>query len=202
MTEALFSLVTTWGAAVIFASAYLSCLAIPIPTSMVMLAGGAFITTGDLSFASVFGAAWVGAVLGDQSGYLIGRYGGAPLVARLARAPARRRVLDQARRLVDRRGSMGVFLSTWLFAPLGPWVNFIAGTAEFSWARFTVADVVGETIWVAVYTGLGMSFATQIDAVAEIMGNVVGLLGALGAVAGLGLWIAGAMRRRARQNGA
>ena len=196
MTDILLSLVTTWGVAVIFASAYLSCLALPIPTSMVMLSGGAFVTTGDLAFINVFGAAWVGAVLGDQTGYFLGRYGGAPLVNRIARAPSRRKVLDQAGRLVDKRGTMGVFLSTWLFAPLGPWVNFIAGTVEFSWARFTVADVAGETVWVAIYTALGMSFATQIDAVAEIMGNVAGLLGALGAVIVLGLWIAGAMKRR------
>lgn len=201
MTDTLFALVTTWGVAVVFASAYLSCLAVPIPTSMVMLAGGAFVTTGDLALVSVFGAAWIGAVLGDQTGYLLGRFGGAPLVGRIARAPARRKVLDQARRLVDKRGTLGVFLSTWLFAPLGPWVNFIAGTAEFSWARFTVADVLGETIWVTIYTGLGISFASQIDAVAEIMGNVVGLLGALGAVVGLGVWIAQAVRRQHRQGG-
>jgi membrane protein DedA with SNARE-associated domain len=195
MSNTVFELVTGYGAALIFVSSYLSCLALPIPTSIVMLAGGAFVTTGDLSFGSVFLAAWVGAVLGDQTGYAIGRLGGAPIVARLARAPARAKLLNRARALVDRRGTVGVFLSTWLFAPLGPWVNFLAGTAEFAWARFTVADVAGETIWVALYIGLGMSFATQIDAVASIMGNLVGLLAALGAIAGLGLWIRTALRR-------
>lgn len=195
MSETIFALVTSWGAIVIFASAYLSCLALPIPTSIVMLAGGAFVATGDLSLVTVFGTAWVGAVIGDQTGYVIGRYGGAPLVDRIARSPARRAVLTRARRFVDKRGTWGVFLSTWLFAPLGPWVNFIAGTAGLSWARFSVADIAGETIWVAIYVALGMSFATQIDAVADLMGNVVGVLGALGAVAGLGMWIRGAVRR-------
>lgn len=189
MTETIFALVTDYGALVIFASAFLSCLALPIPTSLMMLTGGAFVASADLSLLAVVAAAFGGAVVGDQAGYFIGRFGGAPVVDRLARSPARKAVLERARGLVDRRGGVGVFLSTWAVAPLGPWVNFIAGATGLGWARFSLADVLGETIWVSLYVGLGMAFASQIAAVADVMGNVMGLIAALVVAAAAAMWI-------------
>jgi len=194
MSEAVFALVTSWGPWVIFASAFLSCLALPIPTSLMMLTGGAFVATGDLDLWSVGAAAWLGAVIGDQTGFLIGRHGGAPVLRRLARAPARAAVLARAQALVDRRGGSGVFFSTWAVAPLGPWVNFAAGATGLGWARFTLADVLGETIWVLAYVGLGYGFAAQVSLVAEVMGDVVGLVAALVLAAAMALWIRAVLR--------
>lgn len=189
MSETIFALVTDWGPWVIFASAFLSCLALPIPTSLMMLTGGAFVSAGDLTMWEVALAAWGGAVLGDQAGFLIGRHGGTPLVDRLARSPARAAVLTKAKTLVEKRGGTGVFLSTWALAPLGPWVNFIAGATGLSWFRFTVADVIGEVIWIVLYVGLGYLFAANIAMVAEVMGDVVGLVMALVVALVAALWI-------------
>lgn len=194
MSETIFTLVTTYGARVVFASAYLSCLAVPIPTSLIMLAAGAFVATGDLEAVTVVAAALAGAILGDQSGYLIGRYGGTPLAEWLAQDASRRKVLDRARAMVDRHGTDGVFLSTWLFAPLGPWVNLIAGTAGLAWMRFALVDAVGEVVWVAVYIGLGYAFAEHIESVSQIMGNVVGIVAGLGLMLAAAFWIRNALR--------
>lgn len=194
MSEAVFALVTDWGPWVIFASAFLSCLALPIPTSLMMLTGGAFASAGDLALWQVALAAWVGAVLGDQTGYFLGRWGGVPLTARLARAPARATVLEKARALVDRRGGIGVFFSTWALAPLGPWVNFIAGATGLGWLRFTVADVLGEVVWILLYVGLGYAFAANISMVASVMGDVVGLVMAVAVALAAGLWLRAVLR--------
>lgn len=202
MSENVFELVTSYGAWVIFASAFLSCLALPIPTSLMMLTGGALVATGDLDLVTVTAAAYFGAVLGDQTGFFIGRFGGAPLIARLARAPSRAAVLGRARRLVEKRGGMGVFLSTWLFAPLGPWVNFIAGATRLGWARFSLADIAGETVWVVLYVGLGYGFASQVSVVAEVMGNIMGLLAALAVAGGASWWLRGALKAQKLQKAA
>jgi len=194
MTETVFGLVTQFGAYVIFASAFLSCLALPIPTSLMMLTGGAFVASGDLSLWTVGLAAYFGAVLGDQAGYLIGRTGGSALAERLARSPARAAVLARATALVDQRGGLGVFLSTWAVAPLGPWVNFIAGATGLSWLRFSVWDVLGETVWVVAYVGLGFVFMDQITTVAEIMSDMIGLVVALVLVVALAMWIRAVLR--------
>jgi membrane protein DedA with SNARE-associated domain len=194
MTETVFGLVTDYGVYVIFVSAFLSCLALPIPTSLMMLTGGAFVASGDLSFWTVGLAAYCGAVIGDQAGYIIGRYGGANLVERMKKSPARSAVIAQASTLIDKRGGMGVFLSTWAVAPLGPWVNFIAGATRLSWRRFVFWDVLGETVWVTLYVGLGYVFMDRVATVAEIMGDVIGFLVALVVATGAFFWLRAVMR--------
>ncbi len=196
MTETVFGLVAQYGVYVIFASAFLSCLALPIPTSLMMLTGGAFVASGDLTFWSVGFSAYLGGVLGDQAGYFIGRVGGVPLTERLSRNPSRAKVLEQARQLVDRRGGLGVFFSTWAVAPLGPWVNFISGATGLSWWRFAVWDVLGETVWVTVYVGLGYVFMDQVATVAEIMGDIIGLLVAIVLVIASAMWIRAVLKNK------
>ncbi|WP_299921995.1 DedA family protein [uncultured Pelagimonas sp.] len=198
MTETVFGLVAQYGVYVIFASAFLSCLALPIPTSLMMLTGGAFVASGDLTFWSVGISAYLGAVLGDQAGYFIGRAGGAPLTARLSQSPSRAKVLTQAQQLVDRRGGLGVFFSTWAVAPLGPWVNFISGATGLNWWRFAVWDVLGETVWVTVYVGLGYVFMDQVATVAEIMGDVIGLLVAVVLAVASAMWIRAVLKNKRR----
>ncbi len=199
MSETFFSLLSTYGPLVIFLSAFFSCLLVPIPTSLMMITGGAFVVTGDLVLWHVLLSAYLGACLGDQTGYFIGRSGGSPVLDHLAKSPGRKAVLKRARALVDRRGGIGVFFSTWAVAPLGPWVNFIAGATGLSWARFTIADVLGEAIWVTSYVGLGMLFSTQIDSVSEIAGDVAGLIAALVVAATMILWIRAVMKHQKSQ---
>ncbi|MDP7150381.1 MAG: DedA family protein [Paracoccaceae bacterium] len=194
MSDVIFSLVTSYGAIVVLISAFLSCLLVPIPTSLMMLAAGAFVATGDLSFWQVFGGALLGAVAGDQTGFQIGRRGGAPLVDRLKNNAARAKVIGRAQRLIDRYGGVGVFFSTWLFAPLGPWVNFVAGAARLNWWRFTIWDTLGELIWVSVYVGVGFTFAANISAASEVAGDVIGILAALALAGAMILWIVKSLR--------
>jgi membrane protein DedA with SNARE-associated domain len=51
----------------------LSCLAVPLPASLAMLAGGAFGAAGDGNLIEAAGAALCGAPPGDQVGFAIGR---------------------------------------------------------------------------------------------------------------------------------
>ncbi len=202
MTETLITLVSTYGLIVVAASAFLSCLAIPIPTAVVMLSAGAFSASGDLDLWQVLGTAWLAAVAGDQTGYHIGRFGGPPLIDVIARRTGRHRLIGQARDTVQEWGGIGVFFSTWLVAPLGPWVNLIAGAARLHRGRFTVADVAGETIWVSTYVLLGYSFGTRLDDLTQIVSDWSGLLASVAAAVALGLALYVRLRTRHRRPGA
>lgn len=196
MTETVLELVSVWGVPIIFTSTFLSCLFLPIPSSLMMLAGGAFVAAGDLGMAEVAGAAWLGAVLGDQAGYRIGRRGGETVILRLSENPSRARLLKRAERVVKRHGGLAVFFSRWAFSQIGPWVNVIAGAARLNQWRFAAWDAAGEVIWVAVYVGAGYLFASEIEAAVDIIGNASALLAAGAVTVGLGLWLRGAMRHR------
>ena len=161
-----------------------------------MLAAGAFVGSGDLSAAGVAVAALGGAVAGDQVGWWAGRMGGARVLPRLAARPGPRRMVAQARAALTRRGPVTVYLSRWLFSPLGPYVNLMAGAAGMGWARFTLAGVAGEATWVAVYVGLGWAFAGQVAALGATLGNLTGAL-----TAGIVALALGRMLWRPRRRG-
>jgi membrane protein DedA with SNARE-associated domain len=179
MIEFFFGLVASWGLVIIGLSAYFSCLAVPVPTSAVMLAGGAFAAAGDLLLWEVCSVAYVAALAGDQTGFQLGRLGGNWLTKRLEAMPKRAALYTRAQGAIERWGGVAVFFSTWAAAPLGPWVNFAAGAAGFGVWRFTILDALGEAIWVSVYVALGYSFASNLDALASLVSDWGGLLTAV-----------------------
>jgi membrane-associated protein len=178
VTDQILELVPTYGLPLLAVVVFLSCLALPVPSSLVMLASGSFAAAGDLAMVQTFATALFAAIAGDQAGYLIGRRGGAPLLAWIARKGDRKALLDKARAWINRRGGIGVFLSRWLVSPLGPYVNFIGGATGLDWRRFTLWGAAGELVWVSLYVGLGVAFADNIGAAAELATDFIGALAA------------------------
>ena len=186
MSDALLALVPQYGVALVLLATFLSCLAIPMPSSLIMLTAGAFAAGGDLSLIMISTAAFGGAIIGDQVGYAIGRRGGDWIAKMAAKNPKRAALFERARAFTQKYGGPGVFLSRWLVSPLGPYVNFLSGATRVNWATFTLWDIAGEAVWVTVYVGLGFVFAGQIEAVGQILGNLSGVLAAGFVTLGLG----------------
>jgi membrane protein DedA with SNARE-associated domain len=196
MTDSLLALLPAWGALLLAVVTFLSCLALPIPASVVMLTAGALAAGGDLPLAPAAAAAVAGAVAGDQIGFWAGRRWGGPLMARTSRNPSRAALVTRARSLIDRRGETGVFLSRWLFSPLGPWINLAAGAAAMPWRHFTPPAILGEILWVGLYLGLGFAFAGSVARIADIGGALSGLLAALAVTLGAGAGLRFVLRQR------
>lgn len=197
MTDTLLALLPHYGAPLLALITFLSCIAVPVPASLIMLAGGAFAAGGDLSPWLAGPAAFTGAVLGDQAGFGIGRWG-TGLIARIEATSRKRAFLvARARAFSSRWGAPGVFLSRWLVSPLGPYVNFLSGAAGLGWALFTLWSVLGEALWVSLYVGLGYRFSGQIEALADILVNASGTLAAALVTALLG----GFLWKRAHEHG-
>lgn len=194
MTDWLLALVPQYGLWLLAATTFLSCLALPFPASILMLAAGGFAAAGDIVLWQAFLAAATGAVAGDQLGYWAGRVLGVSFLTRLRRDPGRDRLLARADGLMDRRGVLAVFFSRWLVSPLGPWVNLLAGSTGYGWVRFTAAGVAGEAVWAGLYVGTGYGFAGNIQAASDMLGSVLGMVGGLGAVVALGYWLFGGAR--------
>lgn len=189
MTETFLALIPQYGLWLVAATTYLSCLALPVPSSLMMLTAGGFVVSGDLRLLPTLAAAFLGAVAGDQTGFALGHRGGPGLIARLRTRPRRAALIARAEALMARHGALGVFLSRWLFSPLGPWMNFAAGGAGLPWSRFTLSSILGEALWVGLYVGAGMIFAGNITAASEVLGSSLGLIAAGTATLGLGLWL-------------
>ncbi len=199
MSDTLFQLLASYGIPLLALTTFASCLAAPVPSSLMLLAAGAFVASGDLGLSAVMSAAFGGALLGDQLGYALGRRGGGYVEGKLATRPKRRRLYAHARAYLLSHGGLGVFLSRWLFSPLGPYANLAAGAAKLSWARFALWAAAGEAVWVALYVSLGRIFSHNLTMASDLMTQALGLLAALGASVFLGRWLWKLSKQRAQR---
>ena len=195
MTEWLLGLVPQYGIWLLAAGTLSSCLALPIPASILMIAAGGFVASGDLSLWGSAGAAFAGAVIGDQVGYFGGRWGGARLVDWLA---SRAAPVARATAMLATRGGIAVFLSRWLASALGPYVNLAAGAAGLSWVRFSLWGALGEVVWVAIYIGAGFAFSGNLAAASGMAFDLLGIIAAGAVAIGLGAWLIAVLRAEQR----
>lgn len=186
MSDTVLALVPDYGLWLLFGVGILAAIGIPLPSTLTLMAVGAFVATGDLDPVMSFLAALVAAVAGDQIGYHIGYFAGTCVEERLSRKPARAAQIARSKELMRRWGGMSVFLSRWLVAPVGPTINILTGASDMRWLRFSMWDLAGETVWVAIYLGLGYAFRGNIEALADLLGNASWTILAVGAAILLG----------------
>ncbi len=188
LTDGLLAAVPSYGPWLVALVTYFSCLAVPVPASLLMLAAGGFAAAGDLVLWQVAGGALLGAIAGDQTGYWVTRKGGARFLDRMATG-ARAQMVEKAAALIAAKGAIAVFLSRWLVSPLGPYVNLITGATRMNWLSFAIAGTAGEAIWVGVYVGAGYAFGDNLQAATEFAGSILGFLAAGALALGLGWWL-------------
>ncbi len=198
MTETLFALVPSLGAYLVLTSVFLSCLAIPLPSSLLVLAAGGFAASGDLNLWAVAAAAFVGFVAGDQCAYQLGRKGGDAIKSRLTRKPKMAILVDKAGGFIDKRGAWAVFLSRTVVSPLAPYVSYVGAAAGLGWLRFTLPAVIGAAAWSSVYVLIGYSFTDRMSEIADLISNFAGVIIALAIMVGAGMWLRKVLHEKAQ----
>src|SRR6266436_4028451 len=183
ITDQLLGALSQYGLPVLFAVIMIAAVGIPLPISMMLVAAGSFVELGEMKLWQVIVVASAGAVIGDQIGYALGRWGGHRVIARIRRRGNGTAKIEQAQAFAKRWGATGIFLTRWLITPLGPWLNLTSGMAAYPWTRFFLWDVLGEVLWVVLYVMIGKFFSDRVQALVEILGNlawvIVGLIAAL-----------------------
>lgn len=162
-----------------------------VPGETAIIIGGVVAHAGGLPLWAVVVAAVVGAALGDQVGYLVGRRYGAGLLTRL---PGRMRAsgdVDRALDLLKRRGAVAVALGRWA-AALRALVPGLAGMSGMGQVRFTVANVLGGALWATTMAVAGYLAGASYRVLESRLGLVGEILAAV-VVVGLVVWL---VRRR------
>ncbi|MEU6024525.1 DedA family protein [Micromonospora sp. NPDC047134] len=125
-----------------------------VPGEAVVLVGGVVAHLGGLPLWAVIIAATVGACLGDQVGYLVGRRYGPGVLAHAPALLRRRLDLDRARRLVARRGAVAVVIGRWV-AVLRVLMPLVSGASGMPRRIFGWANLTGGLLWAAAVSTLG-----------------------------------------------
>ena len=183
ITDQLLAALSQYGLPLLFGVTAIAAVGVPLPVSLMLVAAGSFVELGEMTLWQVIVVASAAAVLGDQVGYALGRWGGYRLLSRMKRRKNGDERIPQAQRFAKRWCGAGIFFSRWLDTALGPWLNLTSGIAAYPWNRFLCWDVLGELLWVIIYVMLGRIFSDRIQALVEILGNlgwvVVGLIATL-----------------------
>lgn len=183
MSDYLLATLGVYGLPVLFAALLIGSAGVPLPSSLLLIAAGSFVDQGEMELWHVLALASAGAIVGDNIGYVLGRWGGRRLTRRLGRLIGGEKKIEDAEEWLKRREGAGVFLSRWLLTPLGPVVNITSGATNYPWPRFLLYDVLGEALWVALYVLLGKYFSDRVQAMSELLGDFTwAILGLVAAV--------------------
>ncbi len=147
-----------------------------IPAEATILVAAFLASQGHFSVTSVLAATFFGGLLGDQIGYVLGRFGGTRLVAREGRiGRVWRRHEPRAERLFQRHASLSVSLARFIsfVRTLMPW---FAGMSGMSYGRFFTYDVIGVFGWAVASVALGYFAGESWGIVAEALGTTSALI--------------------------
>lgn len=129
---------------------------IPFPGETILLLA-AFYSAVDhhLQLPIVIACAAVGAIVGDNIGYSVGRTGGKALVERYGHYIfIKQRHLERAERFFAKHGDKTVFFGRFI-AVLRAWAAFLAGVNKMHWRTFFIYNAAGGIVWATIYGVLG-----------------------------------------------
>lgn len=129
---------------------------IPFPGgTMLLLASFYAATTNRLQIPIIIACASLGAIVGDNIGYRIGRTGGKAVIERYGRyiflKPGH---LERAERFFVKHGNKAVFFGRFI-AVLRTWTAFLAGVNHMNWRIFFIYNVASGILWATIYGLLG-----------------------------------------------
>lgn len=141
-----------WAWMAIFGVCALDAFLPVVPSETTVIAAGVLAAAGDQNLAWVIALAMVGAFVGDNVSYLLGRVLGTRVTARVLRGPRGHAAYERARRTLHNRG--GLIIVAARFVPGGRTATTLAaGTVRYPLPRFAVFAAVAALLW-AVYASL------------------------------------------------
>ncbi|HVP98550.1 MAG TPA: DedA family protein [Roseiarcus sp.] len=143
---------------------------VPMPGETVLVASAVLAGQGKMSIYGVVGAAALGAILGDNCGYWVGRELGFPLAYRYGRyVHLDERRLKVGQYLFLRHGGKIVFLGRFI-AFLRAFAAFLAGVNHYNWERFLLFNAAGGIVWAAIFGAGGFWLGRAFEAYARPFG--------------------------------
>lgn len=140
-----------YGAIAIFVMVYLESLGSPLPGETGVIAASLLASKGELSILTLFPAVLFAAILGDATGYWIGRLGGRALLKRFGPyIGLTAQVLANVEARFEKGGLWIVFFAR--FVPVLRQLNgLVAGSLGLPFHRFLPVQSAGALLWTSIY---------------------------------------------------
>jgi membrane-associated protein len=118
-----------------------------LPGDSLLVTAGLFAARGDLELLPLLAWLMIAAIVGDATGYYIGKRAGHALYSRPDSFFFRRQHLIKTHEFYERHGGKTIIIARFMpivrtFAPV------VAGAAEMTYRRFATFNIVGGILWV------------------------------------------------------
>ena len=167
---------------------------IPVPGETVLIAGAIFAGSGQLNIVAVGVTGFIAAVVGDNIGYGIGRFGGRALVERWGKyvfiTPER---LDKAEAFFKRHGGKIITIARFIEG-LRQANGIIAGITHMHWLRFVAFNALGAALWVGTWVSVGYFAGQHITTIYNAITRY-SLYAAIAAVVLIAAWVVYRLRK-------
>jgi membrane protein DedA with SNARE-associated domain len=177
---------STYGYGAVALAVGIESVGVPFPGETTLLAAAIYAATSHrLDITLVVAAASLGAILGDNIGFWLGRELGFRVLLRFGNrirmTPAR---IKLGQYLFQRYGAEVVFFGRFV-ALLRALAAFLAGANEMTWTRFLFFNAAGGIVWASLY-GFGAYFLGR---GMERLAGPVGIGLGIAVVAAIGVWM-------------
>jgi membrane-associated protein len=143
-----------------------------LPGDSLLVTAGILAAAGLLDIRLLIVCACAAAIVGDQTGYLIGRRAGKALIQRYGRF---RIHLERAHAFYEKYGSKTIVIAR--FVPIvRTFVPAVAGAAEMNYRRFVTYNILGGLLWVLSTTLLGFIFGRTIPNIEQNLHLVIAIV--------------------------
>ena len=174
----------SYGYLVVFLLVMLESIGVPVPGETALIGAALYAgSTHKLEIWGVIAVAIAGAIIGDNIGFSIGRYGGARLLLRHGHKIR----LHEGRLkigiwLFRRHGGKVVFWGRFV-SILRTYAAFLAGTNQMAWPRFLVFNAAGAVVWATAFGVAYYVFGSALQKLSTTIDITLGVVGVVGLVA-------------------
>lgn len=150
-----------YGYRAVFFAIYLEDFGLPMPGETTLIVCSLFAALGELNLILVGLLAFAGAVLGDNTGFAIGHYGGRKVILKWGKyiflTDTRLKKLEH---YFEKRGGIIVAAARFIQG-LRQFNGIIAGISKMRWKKFVLFNLTGAALWVGMWIGAATILSNQ-----------------------------------------
>lgn len=156
-----------WG---VFFGLVIDSCGLPIPSEVILaLSGSIARTTGQFSLLPLIIIGTIAQTIGAYISYLIGRYGGEPLVKKYGKyVLISSHDYDKAKRWFEKYGERTIIISRCV-PVIRTYIGFPAGTFEMNQRKFVIDTFIGSAIWTVFLVMAGYLLGDKWHSLYKIM---------------------------------
>ena len=153
----------------VFFAIYLEDFGLPMPGESTLIVCSFFAALGQLNLIIVGILGFAGAVLGDNTGFVIGHYGGRKIILKWGKyvfLTGKR--MNKLEGYFEKRGGLIVSVARFVQG-LRQFNGIIAGISEMRWKKFVVFNLIGAALWVGMWIGVATVLGSRKDLLVEFI---------------------------------